>query len=324
MLLAKLGFDVRGALRVLSLLAFISVSIAVWTVRRAYANAEQRIETVGQQVLRQLTPLLGDEPTSIRINGSQMYISASTTKESPQAAIDRLQRYCAQNAPSLQPTLRGMKVPAAESRELGDPSSWLTARSSKTYAEVAHLACIARPNAGSLADLATRLAAFAIDGDLSHIGSMVYAIATREADGHSRVVAIWSSGQFELATMFPRDGDAPGSDSLAIARPPQSIRLLSASLEGHSFGVRMYDSQQTPAAVLAYYDRHHGGSSVLALPLFPDDSRDAKLTSTPSYARAYETGSGLLLITATEDPMGGPNSQVTVLELGRPDDTERR
>jgi hypothetical protein len=308
---------------VLGLLSTISISGAAWTIHSAYASAEKRVESVGQQVVRGLGPLLGDEPASLRVNGSQMYLSATTTSQSPQAAIDRLEHYCHENAPSLAATIRSMNDIAGQSQRMRDPASWLTARSSKDYTDVAHLACIARPNAGSLQDFTTRLAAFAFDGDLSHIGSMIYVIATRETDGNSRVMAVWSSGGFQLSKMFPTAGDAPGSDSAAVPRPPESVRLLSAALDGQSFGVRLYDTPQSPADVLTYYDQRTRELSLPALPLFPEDSRDSTLTASPSYARAYSTSRGLLLVTAIEDPMGGSNAQVSVLELGRPSDTEQ-
>ena len=54
--------------------------------------------------------------------------------------------------------------------------------------------------------------------------------------------------------MFPATGDAAGSDSRVLPRPPGSRRTLSAAAAGMPYAVRTYESNEGRAEVERFYD----------------------------------------------------------------------
>jgi DNA primase len=75
------------------------------------------------------------------------------------------------------------------------------------------LVCIAQPkDGGGIPGLIRRVTEFSLTGDAARLGDMRYVAARKQDNGKTQVIAIWSEGKFDIAAMFPDEGDAPGTD----------------------------------------------------------------------------------------------------------------
>jgi hypothetical protein len=100
----------------------------------------------------------------------------------------------------------------------------------------------------------SRLSRFLDTGDLGHLGDVRYVFAERNAEGLTHVVTAWTQGSFNLYSLFPAEGDAPGSDLEDVPRPKRSVRLLTAGAEGVPYSARIYEAPGHPKGILATYD----------------------------------------------------------------------
>src|SRR5690606_22133580 len=87
----------------------------------------------------------------------------------------------------------------------------------------------------------------------SELGLIRYLYAERLASGKTRVILFWNNGPLDLDNMFPAVGDASGSDSRVLPRPPESRRTLSAAVEGMPYAVRTYASNRNIDQVKQFY-----------------------------------------------------------------------
>jgi hypothetical protein len=319
MSLPRMNFDLRGALRVFGLLCGVTAAGTAVTLRSAFADAERRTSEIGRELLAELGPLVIGEPQALRVNGGRMFVASNLTKLTPEQAVQRVEQYCHEHSGGLNDALgklpeviEGRPVPA----DMRDPASWLTLRTDPQNQELPQVLCFARSERGSIQDFAARLARFAADGDVAHLGDMRYAIARRMQGGQTQVLAIWSQGSLDLASMFPASGDAPGSDSEAAPRPPGARRLMSAALDGRPYGVRMYETARAPEDVLRFYDQQLAARGFLKAPVWLENEEDQLATDSPSYARAFAKGGGLLLVTAIREAAIADETQVSIVELG--------
>jgi hypothetical protein len=67
-------------------------------------------------------------------------------------------------------------------------------------------------------------------------------------------VTMWADRGLDIRAMFPSAGDAAGTDSDVLPRPPGARRILSAHAEGLPYGVRLYDTGENADKVRAFYD----------------------------------------------------------------------
>jgi len=111
------------------------------------------------------------------------------------------------------------------------------------------------------------------------------------------VVAAWSDGPLRFRALVPGEGaDAPGSDPPDASRPLDSRRLLTASVEGAPYSVRVYDARATPSDVLRAYDRELPGRGWTATPAVA-----AELSKAGREGRAFRREGVDLMIFAASD-----------------------
>lgn len=80
-------------------------------------------------------------------------------------------------------------------------------------------------------------------------------VYVKKTAGGTHVLAAWTDRPFRAeALVAPNDGDAPGTDSAAVPRPPHGRRLLTAEIQGTRYAVRVYTTSDAAADVLATYD----------------------------------------------------------------------
>jgi hypothetical protein len=97
----------------------------------------------------------------------------------------------------------------------------------------------------------------------------------REGSG-ARVFTAWTHGTFNVLTMFPKYGDAPGEDLGGVPRPEGGRRTLSAKIVGAPFGINTYEVLGAPSEVTKEVDTvllARGWKAVPTAPGVPDDTR---------------------------------------------------
>ncbi len=221
-----------------------------------YANAKDAALSFGAE-LAGLGDLTGNAPV-LTINGERFHHATVVAAGDAPALLDRIQAACDERPGAL---TRGL----AELLELGQRQhqhtdtdtgvSSLLGRGGLRHENEGRgmLVCFVDDGAPQRGGLAERVASFSRSGNVSAFGRARYAYVEAVASGQSRVSILWADTDLSLSRMFPVTGDAPGSDSALIPRPPESVRLLSAAADGMPFLLAQYASRQPPAALSAFY-----------------------------------------------------------------------
>ena len=141
---------------------------------------------------------------------------------------------------------------------------------------------------------------------IAKLGKFRYVIVDRGPGAtKTHVLEQWTEGEFNLSRLFPAEGDVEGSDLPEVARPEGGRRILDASVEGATIGVRVYEAPGAPAEILAKYDRDLGGKGWKNVELSPKDG----LTM-----RVFDQGPADLFITASQS-RDGAGSVVSIADV---------
>jgi hypothetical protein len=247
-----------------------------------------------------------------------MSLGSKSTPLGVDEVLSRFEQYCHDNSAGLSDELHAMPASVAALNKLPeglrDPSAWLTGRQTAADGNSGQVACVARKDSGGgLQGLMDRILAFTDSGDLAELGDARYVVARRdEKAGNTLVLAMWTEGSFNIPAMFPDSGDAPGSDSRHVPRPPAARRVLTAEISDHPYALRMYDTKQTHAEVLKYYEQQLQPRGFTMHELPPTDATGQ--LDLNEHVRAFSKG-GVAVIVVTNDT---PEEQtgVTLIEMG--------
>lgn len=249
-----------GSLRVAAYALCIGAVAAGLSVRRAKAALSEQ----SFRLAKELVPIadLLDGATGLRINGQTVNFSMTVLPNTTATTVlDRVQQHCREHPGPL----------AVKLSELGSqlPDNLAGASELRKMLETAALAREEHEGQGAVlcftsSDRTRASVPENLDNpgrDLAELGNLRYVIASRgdAANGEenlTKVVSLWTEGSFQLDSLSPPPfGDAPGTDSAVLPRPPESTRLLSAEAKGAPYAVRIYETHSSPAEVLAFYDR---------------------------------------------------------------------
>ncbi len=223
---------------------------AAYAAHRVRASAIQ----LGSEIMTNVAPMKGAQ--SISFNGSHFYFGSQVYNAKLDDVVASARTICKHEGADLQRELGTqflqlpLKILPESVRSKVDFSEALTSGSkSKSQAEVA---CWVRRSQGPTKTFMERAADFADSMDLSAFGSLQFMHA--EAMGDKTMVRmVWSEGPLSLRDLFPEDKDTPGRDLPDLPRPPGSIRIVAAFVEGAAHNVVSYQSTQTPDQVNAFY-----------------------------------------------------------------------
>jgi hypothetical protein len=234
--------------------AFAFGVLAVAAARSVQADVREMGLGVGHQ-LAKLEDLTGGAEV-IRLNGAEIHRAGAHTSQSAHEVLSRYEAYCRRSPGAL--ALAMQDVPAALLDRIEVPGN-AALRASVIRDEKdgrGMVVCFVDEAGDAPLPLAERLHALAVTGDLSKLGHFRYVFAepSAGAGGGTHVVTLWSDSALALATMFPAEGDAPGSDSAIAPRPEGSRRTLSASVDGYPAAVRIYESSADRGALERLYD----------------------------------------------------------------------
>lgn len=250
--LSRLLLPQLRQLRLSMYLISVAAVLGVSSGYALYANAKDAALAFGAE-LAGLGDLTGGAAV-LRINGERFHHATVVVRGDATALLDRIQAACADNPGAL---TRGL----TEVLELGqrqrldlDVSSVL-GRGGMRHESGGRgmLVCFVDDGAPREVGFAERVAQFSRSGDVSVFGRVRYAYVEQTGDGLSRVSTLWADTALNLGRMFPVSGDAAGTDSRLIPRPPESVRVLSAAADGMPFLLAQYASRQSSAALSAFY-----------------------------------------------------------------------
>lgn len=306
----------RGALRAAAFLAVANLTFSALMLPQARAAAEEAAKQSGLELLKQIGPTLVGAPEFALINGQRMSLASKLTPLGVEQVIERFGQHCREHSAGLASEIAALPKGAAAleqlPQELRDPSRWLSSATIANDHQVGQIACIARKDSGGgLKGLVDRIVAFTESGDLAEIGDARYVVARRdEASGQTHVLAMWTEGKFNIPEMFSSSGDAPGTDSAAVPRPPDARRVLSAEMAHRSYAIRMYDTQRSNEEVLSYYEQQLEPSGFLVHPL-PHASAELDLND---HVRAFSKDGAAVVVVTTRTP--AEQTGVSIIELG--------
>ncbi len=245
-----------GLIRVL-LLILVTLALILWiSTKAAVARVDDSMLDLGRHLVGLSEAGLGQHDRGTYINGQQLGFRVFTTEQDLSTVLDFYEGWCSNGLGDFATQDEALSI-VNESNSVisieGD-RSWrdLTMRSLEE--DLGYVACIKHdlPNASS-EQLGNRVLAYMDSGNLRDLGQFHYAAVTR-VDDVTRVVAVWTEGDFYPGTMFPLEGDAPGFDAAGISRPPSGRRLLSAGEVGHAQTLTLYvDCEQSLDELAVYY-----------------------------------------------------------------------
>ena len=279
-------------LRVVRLSTFCAVvggALTLLVARSVYGSVTESMLELNRAWSRR-AGAIDQQSYRVRLNGQAMMISSHMTDDGVHAVLDAADAACRTRSGGLEKDVARLPQVA-----LAKLTGFVFGVVRREWSNRGYVACIERPGDRGLAGLASDLGEVARTGDLAKLGTFRY-VSVDRAPGATRthVLRQWTEGSFDLGAVFPPEGDVPGSDLPEVARPDGARRVLDASVEGSRFGVRVYDSAETPAAVLARYDRDLAAKGWKRIDL---SAKEAATT------RVFDQGGADVFITAT--PSGG-------------------
>jgi hypothetical protein len=291
-------------LRVTAYFACISAVPLLLSARGLYAATREDAFSIGHELLGLSDITRGAE--TLALNGERFHHAVAVSSAPLTQVLDRIVGYCEQHP--------GPATRALDDAARRDPRDFTRhappgAMRKAVFREQREgrglvLCFVDGPENESLGGWLTALHRFSTSHDLSAFGRFRYSFA-EESHGQTRVVTLWADTGLNLSSWFPAAGDAPGTDSSVLPRPPNARRTLSASAEGLPFAVRGYQSSQTPEQAQRFYDAwmsQHGWQA----------QHDAA-TATSSYLRDDGLQAFLSFSRAKAD------TYITITETGRGD-----
>lgn len=238
--------------RVSAYCGVVTLILGTIATRRVYGSVEKSALEVGSG-LAQLGDVAGPN-YDVKLNGEVIHVSSTMTDTPMEQVLERFEKECREHAGGLEEELT--QLPAAVQGQLpADMKGPAGAGVMSTReGDKGMVACLARDADLGYTGTLQALSRFAKSGDLADLGKLRYVLAERAPGGRTHVVGVWTEGSFHIGHMFPGEGDCPGSDLPETYRPEGSRRLLTASVEGAPFGVRIYQTPGTPEEVLSKYD----------------------------------------------------------------------
>lgn len=265
---AKRRFHLRGVVRVLFYCIVVSIIIAGVSIRSAYGDFKDSAMLMGRQLAT-----FGDVEgriSRVRLNGEPIYVTSAVTDAPAHDVLNRFETLCRQNAGGLDDMFESLPDNLKREFEVVDGTAGMGIVRNEVEGE-GMVACLAQAPLDGWENLPARLEQFIDTGDLSKVGDLRY-VYVREKESKTHVITVWTDGPFNLLNVAPMDGEeAPGSDSANVPRPEEAVRLLSATVEGTPYAVRIYDSAKSQSEVLAMYDAQMPGRGWEAIPHVSDD-----------------------------------------------------
>jgi hypothetical protein len=292
--LLRVSLYLIGVFSLLSLLA----------LRSLHAQVTEGVRALGRQLAG--LPELTQGSQTLEINGARMHFARAVTLEPISRVLDRVEKHCAERLGPFGEVLQELERRHPAQMKERIPAGLRNGILRHDDANEGVLICLTDERTTGIDWLTRAVPRFAETWDLAEFGRFRYAFAERGEDGRTLVITTWSDDSLSLARMFPATGDAAGSDSPVLPRPPGSRRILSAGPERASMGVRLYETRQSRREVERFYDQWMSKKRWTRAAESEVDGTQAFLGPA-----GYQ-----LFLTVSED---GGGTIVSLLEAGTPD-----
>ncbi|MCP4446833.1 MAG: hypothetical protein GY811_16015 [Myxococcales bacterium] len=238
-------------LAILSLALFLSMKVAV-------ARADGAMMDLGRHLMALSEAGIGRDSRGVVINGQQVGFRVFTSEHEIETVLEFYDDWCRGGRGEFATQEDELFVvnESLPGVEFSDDRSWRDLTMRGVDGDFGFVACMKHGIPGATAEqLGDRVMRFLKSGNLRDVGQFHYAAATRIGDV-TRVVAVWTEGDFYPGSMFPAEGDAPGFDAFGVSRPPTGRRMLSAGEIGHGQTLTTYtDSDQSISELAVFYRR---------------------------------------------------------------------
>ncbi|APS00526.1 hypothetical protein [Pajaroellobacter abortibovis] len=223
------------------------------SARSVYGHFKETALSIGQE-LTKLGDSIGTE-NRVRLNGELIHLSSTLTKNPMHAVLDQFEALCHEQSsdltkelPDLSQTLQKKVPPLTPSLRFG-----IIREEEKN--KNGFIACFTQDEKQRGVGILARMKNFIETGDLTSFGKFHYVVVKTVPENQTHVVSVWIDESFSIYRLFPKEGDAPGSDPEQTYRPPRTRRLLSATVEGIPYGVHIYTSPFQPHAIIQEYEQ---------------------------------------------------------------------
>jgi len=232
-----------GALRVLCLLALLSVFFGAALARTATARVSESLAGFGRELAALPGTALHTSPRLLTVNGVTLHVVAASSKLGVRELLDGLEALCRPRA--------GIVVPPGIPGDLRAPSDTtpvggILRQESDTEGTIA---CLDPRERLSLEQVVERLRRFADTGNVADVGDLRYAFVTKGSE-RTTLVVLWTEGDVLVRDMFPPHTDAPGKDPMGIPRPDGARRVLSGIEHGAPYALTLYQGGRLSEAEL--------------------------------------------------------------------------
>lgn len=242
--LVRVGTKVRAFARATLVVALLAASLVTLTWRSAEARLGEVLTGFGDELMQWHGGRTQSSPRALSLNGLQLKLVTLTTRLSVGETLDHFDGVCRGRG--------GVRLPASAALS---PATAVGAVFRRATDEQGVLACLDTGSPLDLSEVSARLSRVASEGDLKALGELRYFLARRSGEG-TTVLALWTDGQASLRGLFPKTGDAPGSDPAAFPRLPGTRRLLSARELGQPYGLTLYETREPAETAVAWFERH--------------------------------------------------------------------
>ena len=284
--------------RVTTYAAAVFAFFGVLAARTAYGDVSDATLSLGRQ-LASFEDLTG-RSYRVHLNGEVVNVANVTIDEPLERVLERFEAHCERG------TVLPPELLAAGLEEVGGSLKFPDGAEMAATGVIARrgewdgvVACLVASDAERFQPFSERLSRFAETLDVSEIGYLRYGYAKRTADGRTNVLTLWTNWSFHLGALLPPEGrDAPGDDIRNAPRPVDSLRLLSADIEGAPYGCRFYESTTHVAEVLTSLDRDMGQAGWEELRALEEHAPGMRVYSREGvdiYALAESAGAGSIV-----------------------------
>lgn len=239
-----------------SVLAFLGTMVFV---RQVHAQVDDMAVHFGDELTRvageqQISGAVDGDFYRVSINGAHANVATAVTRSDVTTVIDELYAGCEKHADGMADDFKDLRrtvEPGAKHANTGAPG--FGALKNRVDNDKGYVLCFANGHELSSVESVTLLREAMETGDLTKVGHIRYITARKQGDGTTMVVAVWTDSPINVKTMFPEEGDTPGSDPANIARPNGSRRLLTATVQGAPAAVRVYEVPMNEDDAMKFY-----------------------------------------------------------------------
>ena len=282
-------FAVWKRLRLAGYVVAVGAVAAGLAYRSAYAGLQDQSIALGRELMH-----VGDvarERYRVRINGEPVWVNSVLVESPKKVILDKAEALCRKNSGGLDADFAELPADFRKTVSGSEESAVMGVFRQEAGGEGV-VACIVNPHAaGGLKGFVARAEAFQASKDLASLGNMRY-VYVAESGKTTRVLTAVTEGSFRLDHFAPDHGEPGGTDVTDAPRPNGSKRLLSAEVDGAAYGVRIYESSESQAAVLAQYDAEMPGRAWLKPANLPGREHEARLF--------MKGGQDLILLTSVD------------------------